>query len=45
MLWDEKDGQKGYIIKVNSNMERFNKIISEMNIKPAEKDENGNWTN
>ena len=43
MLWDEKDGQKGYITKVNSNSKYFEKIISDLNIAPAEKDENGYW--
>lgn len=41
MLWDEI--QKCYSIKVNANTQYFEKIISDLNIKPAEKDENGNW--
>jgi hypothetical protein len=41
MLWDES--QKCYGIKVNANTQYFEKIISDLKIKPAEKDENGNW--
>lgn len=44
-IWDEKDGQKGYITKVNSDTTLFDKIITEMKIKPAEKDKSGNWLN
>lgn len=43
MLWDERDGQKGYITKINANTPCFEKIVSDLNIKPAEKDEDGNW--
>ena len=43
MLWDEREGQKGYITKINSNTQFFEKVVLDLLIKPAEKDQNGNW--
>ena len=43
MLWEERDGQKVDVVKVDSNAQSFDKLVSDLNIKPAEKDRNGNW--
>lgn len=43
MLWEERDGQKVDVVKVDSNAQSFDKLVSDLNIKPAEKDSNGNW--